>query len=212
MSNTKMTGSHFQNVEILIFRNVKVLNVSNASSFWVWYDTMKYLTLFSVVAGLFFLLSLNLPQATHIPFILLLILLSYKVYCSNELLCHLPPVNNVCTRRVLCSDATAACCCFCLLKSRAEWEKKEKQKHKIINTNTKVQSMQINWLANKYHSLTFSFHPPTPINISRFKQKDKLCGGQFSLEIATGQICPKHYKNIQSVRLVEMLRLESSIR
>lgn len=32
-------------------------------------------------------------------------------------------------------------------------------------------------------------------------------GSQLGFEIATIQICPKRYKNIQTVRLVEMLRL-----
>lgn len=37
-------------------------------------------------------------------------------------------------------------------------------------------------------------------------------GSQLGFEIATIQICPKRYKNIQTVRLVEMLRLVSSLR
>lgn len=162
--------------------------------------------MFDSFAVLFLLISLK-PFTGYMSFNFLFFLQSYKAYCSFTIyLRWLTGVLDMFCAAVHLQHPGSVCL------SQGQRGKKENQKHKIINTNTKVQSMQINWLANKYNLSTFSFHPPTPINISRFKQKDKLCGGQFSFEIATSQICPKHYKNIQSVRLVEMLRLVSSIR
>lgn len=100
-----------------------------------------------------------------------------------------------------------------LLKSRAVWWKLKIQN----NQNIKVQLMQTNnWLGNNYHLSMFSFLFFSLFLFLYFfvcfafndRNWNASCSGsQLGFEIATIQICPKRYKNIQTVRLVLMLRL-----
>lgn len=74
-----------------------------------------------------------------------------------------------------------------------------------------------NRLANNYHlsmfSFLFFFLFFVFVVLHDWNWNMSLSGSQLGFEIATIQICPKRYKNIQTVvRLVEVLRLVSSLR
>lgn len=100
---------------------------------------------------------------------------------------------------------------FSLFWSRGQYGELKTQN----NSNTKVQSMQTNnWLANNYHLSMFYFFFcfflfDFFLAFNDWNWNASCNGSQLGFEIATIQICPK---NIQTVRLVEMLRPVSSFR
>lgn len=135
---------------IQIFRSLKVFKTL---SIWVKYGLI-FLDFGSFAVRFFVLFLWNVPQATCLWLLFLFCFLqSWKTYCSDELLCHFPPVINVYNWHVLYGDATTA--------SRFCWSQGQCGELKIQSNlkDTKVQLMQTNnWLADNYHLSMFSFH------------------------------------------------------
>lgn len=200
---------------IQIFRNLNVFT----KTLIIWdFNKILFFNGFGSFAVTFLFISLKCPTGymslTSVCFCCFL--QSWKAYCSDELLCRFSSCDQRCVLDMFCAATR--------LQRPVPACRSQGRCGVNLNTqshlkNTKVQLMQTNnWLANEYHfCLCFFFFNsipsppyPHPLHISRFKRKYKLYDRSF--EVATTQICPKRYKNIQSVRVAEMLRLVSSLR